>query len=167
MNMLKCFFEIGADPALFEGLEISKETEICEQYMGRYPVISISLKDVEGIEFKMAYDMLGGIIGEEARRLEFLQESDRLTQAEKKKLNCLIEEDFEKVANLHRSLRILTELLCRHCGLLVIVLIDEYDVPLDKAYQDGFYTEMVRLIRTLFSQVFKTNPNLYFAVITG
>lgn len=167
MNMLKCFFEIGADPALFEGLEISKETEICEQYMGRYPVISISLKDVEGIEFKTAYDMLGGIIGEEARRLDFLLESDRLTQAEKKKINCLIEEDFEKAANLHRSLRILTELLCKHYGLPVIVLIDEYDVPLDKAYQDGFYMEMVRLVRTLFSQVFKTNPNLYFAVITG
>ncbi len=167
MDMLKTFFEIGTDPSLFEGLEISKENELCVQYMGMYPVVSISLKDVEGIEFETAYDMLGGIISEEARRFEFLMESDRLTQTDKKKLNALIEEDFEKAANLHRSLRILTELLCKHYGMPVIVLIDEYDVPLDKAYQDGFYVEMVRLIRALFSQVFKTNPNLYFAVITG
>lgn len=167
MNMLKSFFEVGADPALFEGLEILKETEICEQFMGRYPVISISLKDVEGIKFQTAYDMLGGIISEEARRFGFLMESKKLTQDDKKKLCCILEEEFEKAANLHRSLRVLTELLYKHFEVPVIVLIDEYDVPLDKAYQDGFYAEMVRLIRSLFSQAFKTNPNLYFAVITG
>ncbi len=167
MDMLKSFFEIGMDPALFDGLEISKETEICERYMGQYPVISISLKDVEGIDFRTAYDMLGSIIGEEARRLDFLLTSDRLTQIDKNKLNGLMEENFEKAVNLHRSLRLLTELLFKHYSIPVIVLIDEYDVPLDKAYQDGFYSEMVRLIRSIFSQAFKTNPNLYFAVITG
>lgn len=167
MNMLKSFFEIGADPVLFEGLEISKETDICEQYMGRYPVIFISLKDVEGMEFKTAYDMLGSIIREEAGRFEFLLRSDKLGQYDKNLLIHLLEGDFEKSSYLHNSLRLLTQLLCKHYGIPVIVLIDEYDVPLDKAYQDGFYVEMVRLIRAMFSQVFKTNPNLYFAVITG
>ena len=137
MDMLKSFFEIGTDPELFEGLEISKETEICEQYLGKYPVISISLKDVEGMEFETAYDMLGKVVGEEARRLDMLLESDRLSQADKNNLCGLMEENFEKPGNLHRSLRILTELLCKHYGIPVIVLIDEYDVPLDKAYQDG------------------------------
>lgn len=167
MNMLKTFFEIGADPVLFDGLEISKETTICEQYLGKYPVISISLKDVEGLEFQTAYDMLGSAISEEARRFDYLLESHRLTQSDKKRLNRLIDEEFEKQAFLHNSLRILTELLFKHYGIPVIVLIDEYDVPLDKAHQDGYYPEMVRLIRSLFSQVFKTNPNIYFAVITG
>ncbi len=167
MNMLKSFFDIGADPALFEGLEISGETEICEQYMGKYPVISISLKDVEGIDFETAYEMLGSIISEEAGRFEFLLRSDKLGQYEKKSLCCLLEGNFEKSSYLRSSLRLLTGLLCKHYGTPVIVLIDEYDVPLDKAYQEGFYAEMVRLIRSMFSQVFKTNPNLYFGVITG
>ena len=105
--------------------------------------------------------------GEEARRYDFLLESSRLTSADKKNLAYLIEEKFEKPAYLQRSLRVLTQLLYKHYGIPVIVLIDEYDVPLDKAYQDGFYLEMVRLIRSLFSQVFKTNPNIFFAVITG
>lgn len=167
MDMLKTFFELGTDPALFQSLEISKETALCEQYMGKYPVISISLKDVEGTDFQIAYDMLGSIISEEAGRFGFLLESPRLTQAEKKKLNRLIEGEFEKAFSLHSSLRLLTQLLFKHYGIPVIVLIDEYDVPLDKAYQDGFYNEMVRLIRSLFSQVFKTNKSLHFAVITG
>ena len=167
MDMLKCFFEIGTDPALFEGLEISREKEICKQHMGKYPVISVSLKDVEGIEFETAYDMLGSIISEEAGRFDFLLKSDKLGQYEKNSLVRLLEGDFGKPSYLHNSLRLLTKLLCKHYGIPVIVLIDEYDVPLDKAHQDGFYVEMVRLIRAMFSQVFKTNPNLYFAVITG
>lgn len=167
MDMLKSFFEIGADPALFDGLEISKEIEICEKYMGKYPVISISLKDVEGMEFETAYDMLGSIISEEAGRFGFLLESAELEQYEKSSLIRLLEGDFGKPSYLHNSLRLLTKLLFRHYGVPVIVLIDEYDVPLDKAHQDGFYPEMVRLIRSMFSQVFKTNPNIYFAVITG
>ena len=157
MDMLKTFFEIGTDKTLFEGLEISKETELCEQYMGKYPVISISLKDVEGTDFQIAYDMLGSVISEEAGRFGFLLESDKLDQYEKDKLIHIIKGDFEKAFVLHSSLRLLTQLLYKYYGIPVIVLIDEYDVPLDKAYQDGFYEEMTRLIRALFSQVFKTN----------
>lgn len=167
MDMLKTFFEIGTDVSLFDGLEIAGETESCRQYMGKYPVISISLKDVDGLDFQTAYDMLGVAVSEEAGRFGFLLESDKITQAEKMKLNRLIEGDFEKAAYLHNSLRFLTQLLFKHYGMPVIVLIDEYDVPLDKAYGKGYYSQMVMLIRSLFSQVLKTNKNLYFAVITG
>ncbi len=167
LNMLKTFFEIGAEPCLFDGLEISKETAICEQYMGKYPVISISLKDVEGMDFQMAYDMLGIVVSREARRFSFLLESDKLMQYEKDQLMGMMKGNFEKTAYIHNSLRFLTELLYEHYGIPVIVLIDEYDVPLDKAYQNGYYQEMVSLIRSLFSQALKTNENLYFAVITG
>ncbi len=167
MDMLKTFFEIGTDSTLFDGLEISKETALCEQHMGKYPVISISLKDVEGTDFQMACAMLGTIISEEAGRFDFLLENDKLTQYEKEKLIYLIKGDFGSAAYLHSSLRLLTQLLFKYYGIPVIVLIDEYDVPLDKAYQNGYYSEMVNLIRSLFSQVLKTNRNLYFAVITG
>ncbi len=167
MDMLKSFFEIGADASLFEGLAISKEMEICERYMGKYPVISISLKDVEGMDFQMAYDMLGSVISEEARRLDFLLNSDELTALDKEELIRLIRGDFEKTVHLHGSLRLLTDLLFKHYKIPVIILIDEYDVPLDKAYRSDYYSEMVNLIRSLFSRVLKTNRNLYFAAITG
>ncbi|MEY8375231.1 AAA family ATPase [Lachnospiraceae bacterium 56-18] len=167
MDMLKTFFEIGTDPSLFDGLEIAEDDEFCEQYMGRYPVISISLKDVEGMDYQVARAMLGSAVSEEAGRFGFLLGSDRLTKADKKKLNRLIEEDFGEASSLYHSLRLLTQLLFKHYGIPVIVLLDEYDVPLDKAYQNGYYSQMVVLIRSLFSQVLKTNKNLYFAVITG
>lgn len=167
MDMLKSFFELGADPALFEGLEISREKVICEQYMGKYPVISISLKDAAGLDFQTAYDMLGSAVSEAAERLDFLLDSEKLTSSEKMKLSRIMECDFNKPFYLHSSLRLLTKLLFKHYGIPVVVLIDEYDAPLDKAYQCGYYLEMVNLIRSLFSQVFKTNENLYFAVITG
>lgn len=167
MDMLKTFFEIGTDSRLFDGLEIAKDTEKCAQYMGKYPVISISLKDVEGEDYETAYDNLGLIISEEADRFDFLLDSPRLNQVEKSKFICLMKGDFEKPAYLHNSLRLLTRLLFKHYGVKAIVLIDEYDVPLDKAYQNGYYSQMVQLIRSLFSQVLKTNNSLYFAVITG
>ncbi len=167
LDMLKAFFEIGTDPTLFDGLEIAEETEICEQYMGKYPVISITLKDVDGMEFQTAYDMLGITVSREARHFKFLLESSKLMQYEKDQLIRLMKGEFKKAAHLHNSLRLLTELLFEHYGIPVIVLIDEYDVPLDKAYQNHYYPEMVSLIRSLFSQVLKTNDNLYFAVITG
>ena len=167
LDMLKTFFEIGADPSLFDGLEISGETAICEQHMGKYPVISITLKDVEGLNFQTAYDMLGIVISSEARNFTFLLESDRLIQYEKDQLLCLLKGDFEKEAYIHNSLRFLTELLHKHYGIPAIVLIDEYDVPLDKAYQNGYYPQMVALIRSLLGQVLKTNKSLYFSVITG
>lgn len=167
MDMLKSFFEIGGDAALFDGLQISQDVELCRQYMGKYPVLFLSLKDVEGGDLNTAYDNLGILISEEAARFDFLLESERLTKEDKAKLLRLIEGGFEKKATLYSSLKILTRLLHRHYAMPVIVLIDEYDVPLDKAYQDGYYPQMVSLIRSLFSQVLKTNPDLYFAVVTG
>ena len=167
MDMLKAFFEIGTDAALFEGLEITEDTDRCEEYMGRFPVISISLKDVEGESYETAYDNLGIVISEEAERFDFLLDSTKLTRTEKEKLMYLMKGVFEKPAYLHNSLRLLTRLLYKHYGTQVIVLIDEYDVPLDKAHQNGFYQQMVQLIRSVFSQVLKTNKCLYFAVITG
>lgn len=167
MDMLKTFFEIGTDTTLFEGLKIIEDTEKCEQYMGRFPVISISLKDVEGESYETAYDNLGIMISEEAERFDFLLDSTKLNQIEKEKLTRLMKGTFEKPAYLQNSLRLLTRLLCKHYETQVIVLIDEYDVPLDKAYQNGYYPQMVQLIRSVFSQVLKTNKNLYFAVITG
>ena len=157
MDMLKAFFEIGANPALFDGLEISKETQLCQQHMGKYPVISISLKDIEGTDFQTAYAMLVNTISEEAARFSGLLNSDRLTQFEKEKLIYLIKGRFENAAYLHSSLRLLTQLLFKHYEMPVIVLIDEYDVPLDKAYQQGHYPQMIMHIRSLFSQVLKTN----------
>lgn len=167
MDMLKSFFEIGAEASLFEGMEIAKDKEICKQHMGKYPVISISLKDVEGDQFQTAYDMLGIIVSEEAARFDFLMKSEKLSKADKSKLQKLTEGDFENRAVLCSGLKVLTRILCKHYGVPVIVLLDEYDVPLDKAYQNGYYQEMVQLIRLLFSQVLKTNSDMYFAVITG
>lgn len=167
MDMVKSFFEIGTDPALFDGLEISKETTLCEQYMGKYPVISISLKDVAGLDFQAAYGMLGTVISREARRFDFLLDSENLMGYQKNQFMRLLTGDFENEIFLQGSLNFLAELISRHYGTQVIVLIDEYDVPLDKAWQNGYYREMIDLIRSLFSQVLKTNSNLYFAVITG
>ena len=167
MDMLKTFFEIGTDPSCFEGLEISRERAVCEEHMGKYPVVSITLKDVEGRSFQTARDMLGIVVRTEARRFKPLLESDKLMSYEKDQLLQLMIGKFESEADIHNSLRLLTELLSEHYGKQVIVLIDEYDVPLDKAYQMGYYQEMVSLIRALFSQTLKTNSNLYFAVITG
>ena len=166
MNMLKTFFETGADASLFEGLNISRETEACERHMGKYPVISLSLKDVEGGTYEAALKMMSGIIKQEARRHQYLFDSNRLTEIDKESLKELyttyLDEDVQK-----RSLNLLSELLGKHYGRRVVILIDEYDVPLDKAYQKGYYEQMVGLIRSLLSQAFKTNENLEFAVLTG
>ncbi len=167
IDMLKSFFELGADASLFEGLKIAQEHTLCQQYMGKYPVISLSLKDVDGENYKVAYDSLGILISEEAERYSFLIDSEQLTTSEKNKFQKLMDGDFENSAFLYNSLKLLTRLLRKHFGTPVIVLIDEYDVPLDKAYQKHYYAEMIQLIRSFFSQGLKTNPNLCFAVITG
>lgn len=167
LDMLKSFFEIGTDISLFKGLKIAEEAELCEQYMGKYPVISFSLKDVEGEDFQTAYDSLGLLISEVAEHYDFLLESNRLNSSEKQKFQQLMNGNFEKSAFLHSSLKLLTRILCKHYGCPVIVLLDEYDVPLDKAYQNHYYPQMVQLIRSLLSQALKTNKNLEFAVITG
>ena len=174
ISMLQYFFEYGCDPMLFNGLQIMQDKEICKKYMGKFPVVSVSLKDVDANYYKTARGLLCVIIGREATKFQFLMESDKLTSQEKARYQKLInagkldEPDFPMPDEvLISSLRTLTELLYKHYGEQVILLIDEYDVPLDKAQQSGYYDDMVTLIRTLFGQALKTNPNLYFAVLTG
>lgn len=174
MSMLKSFFEIGTDPALFDGLKISRKTELCEKYMGRVPVISISLKGVDGLTFQAAINSFKSVIGREAMRFRFLPDSEKLSEEEKEQYHLLSSADSAGNGNyamsdetLQTSLQILSALLARHYGQKVILLIDEYDVPLDKAFQHGYYNEMVSLLRNLFGNALKTNPDLQFAVLTG
>ena len=171
MSMLKCFFEIGNAPKLFEGLKIMQEAEICETYMGKFPVISISLKSVEGLSFEAASAALCRIIGNEALRFCFLSESDQLTQDDKELYNGLtaIKDGsfFMPDDILADSLKTLSRLLHKHYKQKVILLIDEYDVPLDKAFQAGYYDEMVSHLRSMLGNALKTNESLYFAVLSG
>jgi hypothetical protein len=166
MSMLQCFFEFGTDPALFDGLYISQKTRLCEQHLGRYPVIAISLKGVDAASYEDAYNLLVCIVNEEVERFQFLLDSERLTRIDKMRYEELLDRRMEK-DTLAVSLRRLTALLEKHYGSQVIVLIDEYDVPLAKAYENGYYDEMVLLIRNLFGNVLKTNSSLAFAVLTG
>ncbi len=172
MSMLKYFFEIGSDRTLFDGLEISENSELCDNYLGKFPVISISLKNAEGDTFEKAKKKLQSIIGNEAVRFSFLSDSDRLSQTERRQYAKLIElDDWGSFAMsdelLENSLLMLSRFLQKHYRQETIILIDEYDVPLDKAYQAGYYDTMVNFIRTLFGQALKTNSSLYFAVLTG
>ena len=172
MSMLKYFFDIGSTPALFDGLEISKEAEICDRYQGKFPVISISLKNVGGSTFDKAKNKLQSTIGNEAIRFSFLSDSDRLSETERRQFAKLIELNEEgdfamSEGLLENSLLLLSRFLQKHYGQNTVILIDEYDVPLDKAYQAGYYDAMVELIRTLFGQALKTNNSLFFAVLTG
>ena len=168
MSMLKSFFEIGADKTLFDGLLISQETALCEAYMGKFPVIFISLKGVDGLTFEDAYEMLRRIVVEEASRFQYLLESPRITEADKCPLRILLEKQRDvSESDIAASFRMLSKLLYQHYGQKVVLLIDEYDVPLDKAFHHGYYREMVALIRGLFGQALKTNEYLQFAVLTG
>ena len=174
MNMLKYFFEYGCDPQLFEGLAISEEPQLCEEHMGKYPVISITLKDVSGNDYETALEMLRTVIGREALHFQFLLDSNTLTTLEKDAYKQLITIDTTNqqlfsMSNgaLASSLLILCEALHKHYGQKVILIIDEYDVPLDKAQHFGYYDEMVSLICSLFSQALKSNHSLAFAVLTG
>lgn len=174
MSMFKHFFEYGCDSRLFEGLAISKERELCEEYMGKYPVISISLKDVGAGSYEKACSLLGSIIGNEAMRFLFLKESGRLSGEEKSQYERLVTIGTGKQPQflmsddvLTDSLLTLCKLLHRHYGQKAILLIDEYDVPLDKAERSGYYEEMVSLMRNLFSRVLKSNDSLQFAVLSG
>ena len=171
MSMLKSFFEIGTDKALFEGLYISKNQELCEEYMGKYPVVFLSLKGVEGLTFEEARAYLCELIINETRRFKFLLNSERLDNDEKNMYHELLslqeEKDSVLAAKLKLSLKKISELLYKHYGQKVIFLIDEYDVPLDKAFQHGYYKKMVSLIRGVFGEVLKTNDFLMFAVLTG
>lgn len=174
MGMLKCFFEIGSDRALFDGLEITREKELCGSYMGRFPVISISLKGVSGEDFETARAMLCAAVGSEALRFRFLETSKAIDETEKKLYRQLTRVDEESRESfvmpdsvLMSSLRTLSALLCKHYGQKALILIDEYDVPLAKAFERNYYDSMTALIRNLFEQALKTNDSLYFAVLTG
>lgn len=171
MSMLKSFFEIGTDTALFDGLYISQNEELCKEYMGKYPVIFLSLKGVDGLTFEEARSALCELIAGEMRRFKFLLNSSRLDNDEKNIYRDLIslqgEQETTLATKLKFSLKKISELLYKHYSQKTIVLIDEYDVPLDKAFQHGYYREMVALIRGLFGEALKTNDFLQFAVLTG
>ena len=171
MSMLKSFFEIGTDKSLFDGLYISGNKELCDEYMGKYPVIFLSFKGVEGLTYDEAFDAFVRVIGKEISRVSFLADSDKLTMLEREQYKGLtIIEDGSFVFSkdkLISSLQLLSQMLYKHYGQKVVILIDEYDVPLDKAFQNGYYKEMISLIRGLFGQALKTNEFLQFAVLTG
>ena len=174
MSMLKCFFEIGTDKSLFDGLKIAENKELCAEYQGQFPVIFISLKSVDGLTFASAAAALRTVIGREASRLQFLRDSDKLSDEEKALYRQLVQTGTAQGGiyamtdeALSASLNTLSQLLAKHYGRKVVILIDEYDVPLDKAFQGGYYDEMVSLIRNLFGNALKTNDSLQFAVLTG
>ena len=171
MSMLKCFFEIGTDKSLFDGLKIAENKELCAEYQGQFPVIFISLKSVDGLTFASAAASLRRLIGREASRFGFLLQSNQLDTDDKKLYRALtaVEGGTFSMSDdvLADSLKTLSGLLAKHYSRKVVILIDEYDVPLDKAFQSGYYDEMVSLIRNLFGNALKTNDSLQFAVLTG
>ena len=171
MSMLKNFFEIGTDETLFEGLYISENQKLSEEYMGKYPVIFLSMKDVDGLTYDEAENALIQLIGSEAARFPFLLNSDKLSETEKEQYRGFtIIQNGEYCIDkgfLISSLKVLAQRLYKHYDQKAIILIDEYDVPLDKAFQHGYYKEMESLIRGLFGQALKTNSFLQFAVLTG
>lgn len=164
MSMLKSFFEIGADKTLFDGLAISRETALCETYMGKFPAVFVSLKGVDGLTFEDAHSMLKTIIRTEASRHYYLKTSEKVSTENKQIFEEILSGKYEEMAD---SLRLLSQMLFQHYGQKAVLLIDEYDVPLDKAFQHGYYREMIALIRSLFGQALKTNDFLQFAVMTG
>ena len=164
MSMLKSFFEIGTDKTLFDGLYISGNKELCDEHMGKYPVIFLSFKGVDGLDFTTARRMLCAILKDELDRHYYLKTSDVLTDEDRTLFTKMLHGQDD---NIEDSIRMLSKLLYKHYGQKVVILIDEYDVPLDKAFQNGYYKEMVSLIRGLFGQALKTNEFLQFAVLTG
>ena len=174
MSMLKNFFSVNGDKAAFNGLEISKDKDFCDRYMGKYPTIFISLKGVSGMSFEEAVNRMRTLIGDTASQYKFLLESSSLDKEEKESFARLVAIDMQGKTKysmsddlIVSSLKTLTDLLYRHFGQKVIILIDEYDVPLDKAHDNGYYDKMVELIRGMFGAALKTNENLEFAVLTG
>ena len=166
MSMLKCFFEIGGDKSIFDGLKVTQEKQLCETHMGKYPVVFISLKGVDGLNFETAYKALCEIVRSEALRLQFLSDSEKASDNEKQSLNRILSGRYEE-EDIRSSLKTLCSLLDKHYGQKTILLIDEYDVPLDKAYHHGYYDKMIDLIRAIFGTALKTNDSLFFAVLTG
>ena len=169
MSMLKSFFEIGTDPSLFDGLYISKNQDLCKQHLGQYPVVFLSLKGVEGLSFSEARRRCIQLIKREAERFYVLKDSQRLLDIDKKRYRELLEmkDQPEEVEIIMSSIKTLSDLLYKHYRKKAVILIDEYDVPLDKAFQYGYYREMLHFIRGLLGEVLKTNDSLAFAVLTG
>lgn len=166
MSMLKYFFEIGNDQAIFEGLEISKEKELCDQYQGKFPVISVSLKGAKAGNYEDAKDMMKYIMAAESRRLYDKMSEDKLSEKQKEQMKSLMSDNM-KDTELMTALWILSSILKEYYGKKVIILIDEYDVPLDKVFENNYYNEMIILLRNMLEQSLKTNDNLYMAVLTG
>lgn len=166
MSMLKCFFELGTDRNIFKDLNISKETAVCEAYMGKFPVIFLSLKGMNADTYESALEMAVQNIRGEARRFQYLLDSDRLTSYDKEAFAELLQEHMTE-GTLCSSLKILSELLEKHHDRQVILLIDEYDVPLAKAFERGYYDRMVLFLRNMFEHALKTNDSLKFSVLTG
>ena len=166
MSMLKSFFEIGGNKSIFDGLAIAKREDLCSAYMGKYPVVFISLKGVDGLTFEDAYERLRKIIRDEVSRLQFLLESPNISEADKEPLKAIFERR-ETLSDISASLKMLCDLLEKHYGQKAILLVDEYDVPLDKAYLHGYYDRMIDIIRSMFNAALKTNDSLFFAVMTG
>lgn len=166
MSMLKCFFDLNTDKSMFNGLKISGEKELCEAYMGKFPVISISLKSIDAGDYETARAMAIKTVNEEASRMQYLLQSEKLTPYDKESFAGLLDRNMDDAA-FFGSLRELTRLLHKHYGRKSVILIDEYDVPLAKAYAQGYYDQMILLIRNLFHQALKINENLKLAVLTG
>ena len=166
MSMLKYFFEIGSDKSIFDGLKVAEKKELCETYMGKYPVVFVSLKGVDGLTFEDAYERLRILIRDEALRLAVLRGSPALNEEEKNAYLRLVSENA-KLNDVVDSLKFLCSMLRKHYGQKPILLVDEYDVPLDKAYYHGYYPQMIDLIRAMFQSALKTNDSLFFAVLTG
>ena len=164
MSMFKSFFEIGTDKSVFDELYISRNKKLCNEHMGKYPVIFLSLKGVDGLTFDIALKRITTTMKNEARRHYYLKDSGKLVNEERMQYEQLLLGQMDDVAD---SIRLLSELLCKHYGKKTIILIDEYDVPLDKAFSNGYYDEMSELIRGLLGQALKTNDFLQFAILTG
>ena len=166
MSMLEQFFSLNGKPELFEGLQIMGEPELCQKYMGQYPVISLSLKGINAVSYETAFKIAVRGINESAAMVDYLEQSERLTKNDKESYRELLKRDMDE-AEFYVSLRELSRLLAKHFDKKVIILIDEYDVPLAKAYENGYYDQMIFTMRNFLEQALKTNRNLQFAVLTG
>lgn len=166
MSMLEQFFSLNGRPELFEGLQIMGEPELCQKYMGQYPVISLSLKGINAVSYETAFKIAVRGINESTAMVDYLEQSERLTKNDKESYRELLKRDMDE-AEFYVSLRELSRLLAKHFDKKVIILIDEYDVPLAKAYENGYYDQMIFTMRNFLEQALKTNRNLQFAVLTG
>ena len=166
MSMLKSFFEIGGDKSIFDGLAVAQDKALCDRYMGKYPVVFISLKGVDGTNFEEAYERLRNVIFDECSRLKFLLDSNAIAEVDKYLIKRVLARE-DSPSEIAASLKMLCGLLEKHYGQKAILLIDEYDVPLDKAFYHGYYTQMIDVIRAMFGAALKTNDSLFMAVLTG